>query len=183
MMAFSQEQESKLKYSFGTGTTFDTNVNLWGLNMGTELNYQFARRFSLNTGVSLYQSLGSLERIEIFGFPNVDQSSGIFISPTLRYDIIQKDSGFKLSLGAGPSLQLGGETFRRLDPFNQSNRIPFTFVNKYQRVGLLLEAEAEWKTKNSNVNNAFGVSAYGASYIFPWYLNATYKIRFKAGKK
>lgn len=184
-IAFSQEKDAKFRYSIGAGTSFDVNPNvkLWGLNIGGELNYQFAKRFSLNSGVSFYQSLGSLEKIEILGFPNVDNSSGIFISPTLRYDIIQKDSGFKLSLGAGPSLQLGSETFRRLNPGDPSNRIPVTVSNKYQRVGILLEAEAEWKTKNRNITNAFAISGYGAAYIFPWYLNATYKLRFQTGKK
>ncbi|SNS32381.1 hypothetical protein SAMN06295967_10784 [Belliella buryatensis] len=180
MIAFSQEKESKFQYSFGGGITTDNNNLLWGLNLGTELNYRFAKRFSLNTGLSFYQSLGNLEKNEL---SDIDQSSGIFISPTLRYDIIQRDSGFKLAFGAGPSLQLGGESVRVRSFFNPDDPVPFTIINKYQRVGLLLELEAAWKSKNPNIRNAVGVSAYGADYYFPWFINATYKVRFQLGKK
>ncbi|UJP66134.1 hypothetical protein [Mongoliitalea daihaiensis] len=179
IISFSQDKASKIHYSFGGGTTIDNNNLLWGLNMGTELNYRLAKRFSLNTGVSFFQSLGNFENNPL---SEIDQSSGIFISPTLRYDIIQKDSGFKLAFGAGPSLQLGGESVRVRNFFNPQDPIPFTIINKYQRVGLLLELEAEWKSKNPNVRNAVGISAYGADGFFPWFIGATYKVRFQAGK-
>lgn len=184
MLTYSQEKDSKISYSFGGGASIDGNNLLWGLNLGTELNYQFSRRFSLNTGISFYQSIGNLNDREVFNFTKrLDQSSGVFVTPTLRYDIISRDSGFKLAFGAGPSLQLGGETFTYLDNFNTESFRPFIHSNRYRRVGLMLELEAQWKTKNPNVNNAFGISAYGADYYFPWYLNATYKVRFKGGKK
>ncbi|MBW3469318.1 hypothetical protein [Arthrospiribacter ruber] len=180
MISFSQEIDSKLEYTIGGGASIDGNNLLWGMNMGTELNYRFAKRFSLNTGVSFYQSLGNLETNES---SDLDQSSGIFISPTLRYDILQRDSGFKLAFGAGPSLQLGGESVRQRNFFNPQDPVPFTIINKYQRLGLLLELEAEWKSKNPNIKNALGISAFGADGYFPWFINTTYKVRFQAGKK
>lgn len=179
LIAFSQEKTSKIHYSFGGGTTIDNNNLLWGLNMGGELNYRFAKRFSVNTGVSFYQSLGNLESNEL---SDIDQSSGIFISPTLRYDIIQKGSGFKLAFGAGPSLQLGGESVRVRNFFNPQDPVPFTIINKYQRVGLLLELEAEWKSKNPTIRKAVGISAFGADGFFPWFIGATYKVRFQGWK-
>ncbi len=184
IVCFAQEEKPKLQYSIGGGATIDGNNLLWGLNMSNELNYRLGKRTSLNAGLSFYQSLGNLENRAVNGLAeNIDQSSGIFITPTLRYDILQRDSGFKLSFGAGPSLQLGGEAFRATNIFNTADPMPMTFVNKYQRIGLLLELEAEWKTKNPNVRNALALSAFGADYYFPWFINATYKVRFNVGKK
>lgn len=180
MLAFSQEQTPKLHYTIGAGASIDGNNLLWGLNMTNELNYKVGGRTSLNAGISFYQSLGNLENNEL---STIDQSSGIFISPTLRYNIIQHESGFKLAFGAGPSLQLGGESVRVRNFFTPQDPTPLTIVNKYQRVGLLLELDAEWKSKNPNVRNAVGFSAYGTDNLFPWFYNATYKVRFQVGKK
>jgi hypothetical protein len=179
-MAFSQEETPKLRYTLGAGASVDGNNQLWGLNLTNELNYRVGGRTSFNAGVSFYQSLGNLENNEL---STIDQSSGIFISPTLRYNIIQHESGFKLAFGAGPSLQLGGEAVRVRNFFNPQDPIPMTIVNKYQRVGLLLELDAEWKSKNPNIRNAVGFSAYGTDNLFPWFYNATYKVRFQVGKK
>ncbi len=180
ILAFSQEQTPKLQYTFGAGASIDGNNLLWGLNMTNELNYIVWGRTSFNAGVSFYQSLGNLENNEL---STIDQSSGIFLSPTLRYDIIQGGSGFRLAFGAGPSLQLGGEAVRVRNFFNPQDPTPMTIVNKYQRVGLLLELDAEWKSRNPNVRNAVGFSAYGTDILFPWFYNATYKVRFQVGKK
>ena len=61
--------------------------------------------------------------------------------------------------------------------------MPTTYIiNKYHRVGLFVELEAEWKSKNPNRKNAVSLSAFGADNALPWYLNATYKLRFKVGK-
>lgn len=184
LVSFAQEKQPKLQYAIGGGASIDGNNLLWGLNMSNELNYRLGKRTSLNAGLSFYQSLGNLENREVNGFAkSIDQSSGIFITPSLRYDILQRDSGFKLSFGAGPSLQLGGEAFRTRNIINTADPIPMTFVNKYQRIGLLLELEAEWKTKNPNLRNALAISAYGTDNYFPWFINATYKVRFSVGRK
>lgn len=57
------------------------------------------------------------------------------------------------------------------------------FSNKHRRVGVFLELQAEWKTKNPKLKNAASLSAFGADNTFPWYLNLTYKLRFDLGKK
>jgi hypothetical protein len=184
LVSFAQESEPRLQYAIGGGASIDGNNLLWGLHISNELNYRLGRKTSLNLGVSFYQSLGNLENRAVNGFAkSINQSSGIFITPSLRYDILQRDSGFKLSFGAGPSLQLGGEAFRTRNIINTADPIPMTFVNKNQRIGLLLELEAEWKTKNPNVRNALAISAYGADYYFPWFINATYKVRFNVERK
>lgn len=174
----------KFQYSIGAGGSIDGNNLLWGLNFTNELNYKLGKRTSLNAGLTFYQSLGNLEGKEVFpGQKSQEQSSGIFFTPMLKYDIIQRESGFKLAFAMGPSLQLGGESF--LFNYNFSNPEPATTyaVNKYQRIGIMAELEAEWKSKNPNIRNAVSISAYGADLYFPWYINATYKIRFGIGKK
>ncbi|GAB2488893.1 hypothetical protein GCM10027164_17690 [Algoriphagus taiwanensis] len=85
-----------------------------------------------------------------------------------------------MAFAIGPSLQLGGDTFQPLY-FTGAPTQPYT-VNKYQRLGLLAELEAEWKSKNPNIKNAVSISAYGVGEIFPWYFNLTYKLRFGLGK-
>ena len=183
IVSFAQEKP-KLQYTVGFGSSIDGMNDLYGLNFTNELNVRLGKRTSFNAGFSFYQSLGSYNEKtlpEYSNGKNNEQSSGIFITPSFKYDIIQRPSGFNLAFSAGPSLQLGGETFIRsfYSGLPTSNYI----VNKYQRVGLMIELEAEWNSKNPNRKNAVSLSAFGADNSIPWYLNATYKMRFKVGKK
>ena len=83
----------------------------------------------------------------------------------------------------GPSLQLGGDAYAtNIDFFNPDEPNFVYFGNKYQRVGLMTELEAEWKSKNPNIRNAASISAYGTDFYFPWFINATYKVRFNLWK-
>ena len=183
LSSFAQERP-KFQYTVGFGSSIDGMNDLYGLNFTNELNVRLGKRTSFNAGFSFYQSLGSYNEKMLPEFSNGknnEQSSGIFITPSLKYDIIQRPSGFKLAFSAGPSLQLGGETFIR--SFYTGQAVSNYIVNKYQRVGLMIELEAEWNSKNPNRKNAVSLSAFGAENAIPWYLNATYKMRFKIGKK
>lgn len=180
------QEKPKLQYTVGFGPSIDGMNDLYGLNFSNELNVRLGKRTSFNGGFSFYQSLGSYNEKTLPTFSNgknSEQSSGIFITPSIKYDIIQRPSGFNLAFSAGPSLQLGGETFIR--SFYSGSEIPETtyLVNKYQRIGLMIELEAEWNSKNPNRKNAVSLSAFGDDYAIPWYLNATYKVRFNLGKK
>lgn len=184
-ISFSQEKP-KLQYGLGIGSSIDGMNHLYGLNFSNELNVRLGKRSSFNAALLFYQSLGSYENKNLPAFSNGrnnEQSSGIFFTPSLKYDIIQSPSGFNLAFSAGPSLQLGGETFIR--GMSYGTEIPeyAYFVNKYHRIGLMLELEAEWNSKNPNRRNAVSLSAFGANNAIPWYLNATYKLKFKVGKK
>jgi len=175
----------KLQYAVGAGASYDGNIGLWGVNFSNELNVSLGKRTSISTNLTFYQSLGSTRAQTLpQGEYGKDQSSGIFITPALKYDIIQRESGFKLALAMGPSLQLGGDAYATNINFSNANETNFVyFGNKYQRVGLMTELEAEWKSKNPNIRNAMSISAYGTHYYIPWYINATYKVRFNLGKK
>ncbi len=175
----------KLQYTVGFGPSFDNNVGLWGVNFSNELNVSLGKRTSFNTNLTFYQSLGSTRGQSVFpGAYDNDQSSGIFITPSLKYDIIQRPSGFKLALSMGPSLQLGGDAYVFNTNFSNPNEPNYAyFGNKYRRIGLMTELEAELKSKNPNIRNAASISAYGTHYYIPWYINFTYKVRFGIGKK
>ncbi|WP_057937668.1 hypothetical protein [Algoriphagus resistens] len=182
--ALSAQEKPKLQYTVGFGSSIDGMNDLYGLNFSNELNVRLGKRTSFNAGLLFYQSLGSYnEKIlpEYSNGKNNEQSSGIFITPSFKYDIIQRPSGFNLAFSAGPSLQLGGESFIR--SFYTGTPTSNYIVNKYQRVGLMIELEAQWNSKNPNRKNAISLSAYGAENAMPWYLNATYKMRYKVGKK
>ena len=181
---FAQDRP-KLQYSVGPGGTHDGNIGLWGVNFSNEINLKLGKRTSFNTNLTFYQSLGSTRGQSVFpGAYDNDQSSGIFITPTLKYDLIQRESGFKVALAMGPSLQLGGDAYVFNTNFANPNEPNYAyFGNKYRRVGLMTELEAEWKTKNPNIRNAASISAYGADLYFPWYINVTYKVKFNLGKK
>ena len=181
---FAQDRP-KLQYSVGAGGTYDGNIGLWGVNFSNEINLKLGKRTSFNTNLTFYQSLGSTRGQSVFpGAYDNDQSSGIFITPTLKYDLIQRESGFKVALAMGPSLQLGGDAYVFNTNFANPNEPNYAyFGNKYRRVGLMTELEAEWKTKNPNIRNAASISAYGADLYFPWYINVTYKVKFNLGKK
>jgi len=181
LSSFGQEKP-KLQYTVGFGSSIDGINSLWGVNFSNELNIKLGRRTSFNTGLQFYQSLGSYNEKTLpseSNGQNREQSSGIFITPTLKYDLIQRPSGFNLALAAGPSLQLGGETY--IVPSFFEGSPPIYFTNKLQRIGLFTELEAEWNSKNPNRKNAAGISAYGTKDGL-WYVNATYKLRFKLGK-
>lgn len=177
------QNKPKMQYTIGLGSTLDRTNSLWGVNFSNELNVNLRKRTSFNLGLSFYQSLFSTSPTSLAqesGGKNKDQSSGLFISPTLKYDILQRPSGFKLAIAIGPSLQLGGDAFQP-NYFSGTPAQPY-IVNKYQRLGLTTELEAEWQSKNPNVRNAVSISAYGVGEIFPWYFNLTYKMRFGLGK-
>ena|GEM_PF-891466 len=175
----------KLQYAVGAGASYDGNIGLWGVNFSNELNVSLGKRTSFSTNLTFYQSLGSTRSQTLpQGEYGKDQSSGIFITPALKYDIIQRESGFKLALAMGPSLQLGGDAYATNINFSNQNEPNFVyFGNKYQRVGLMTELEAEWKSKNPNIKNAVSITAFGTHYYIPWYINLTYKVRFNLGKK
>lgn len=175
----------KLQYSVGAGGSYDGNIGLWGVNLSNEINVKLGKRTSFNTNLTFYQSLGSTRGQSVFpGAYGNDQSSGIFITPAFKYDIIQRESGFKLALSMGPSLQLGGDAYAFNTNFSNPNEPSYAyFGNKYQRIGLMTELEAEWKSKNPNIRNAVSISAYGTDFYFPWYINLTYKARFDLSKK
>lgn len=182
LSSFSQVKP-KLQYTVGLGSSIDGMNDLYGLNFTNELNVRLGKRTSFNAALSFYQSLGSYNEKplpEYSNGKNNEQSSGIFITPSLKYDLIQRPSGFNLAISAGPSLQLGGETFIR--SFYSGQPVSNYMVNKYQRLGLLMELEAQWNSKNPNRKNAVSISAFGANNAMPWYLSATYKMRFKIGK-
>ncbi|MBN7815597.1 hypothetical protein [Algoriphagus pacificus] len=184
LLSFAQEKP-KLQYAVGFGLSHDSMNLLYGLNFTNELNFGLGKRTSLNAGLTFYQSLGNYEKSSLLmGQKSKEQYSGIFITPSFKYDIIQSKSGFNLAIAAGPSLQLGGETFLfNAYPYGSESPYPTYVTNKYQRVGLFLELEAEWNSKNPNRRNAVSLSAFGANNAMPWYLHATYKVRFKLGKK
>ena len=180
------QDKSKFQYSIGMGGTIDGNNLLHGINFTNELNYKLGRRTSLNLGLMFYQSLGNLRDYKFApGQKNIDNSSGIFISPAFKYDIIQRPSSFKLSFSAGPTLQLGGEGYlANINYFNpEVGPEVVSFINSYQRIVIFAELEAEWTTKNPTVRNAASISATGFDEYLRWYFNASYKVRFGLGKK
>lgn len=185
ILSYAQEKP-KLQYTVGFGTSIDGMNDFYGFNFSNELNFRLGKRTSFNAGLSFYQSLGSYNEKTLPTYSsgkNEEQSSGIFITPSFKYDIIQRPSGFNLAFSGGPSLQLGGETFLRGSNIGSGVPESTYYVNKYQRIGLMIELEAEWNSKNPNRKNAVSISAFGADNAIPWYLNATYKMRFKVGKK
>lgn len=178
------QDKPKLQYTVGFGSRVDRTNSLWGVNFSNELNINLRKRTSLNLGLSFYQSLFSTSSMPLppeSDGKNKEQSSGLFISPTLRYDILQRPSGFKLAFAFGPSLQLGGATYLPVS-YTGAPAQPY-IINKYQRLGVVTELEAEWKSKNPNVKNAASISAFGRNKSFPLYVNLTYKVRFGLGKK
>lgn len=177
------QDNPKVQYTIGLGSTLDRTNSLWGVTFSNELNVNLRKRTSFNLGLSFYQSLISTSPTSLVqesGWKNKNQSSGLFISPTLKYDILQRPSGFKLAFALGPSLQLGGDSYQPIY-FNGVPAQPY-IINKYQRLGMLAELEMEWKSKNPNIKNAVSISAYGVNETFPWYFNLTYKVRFGLGK-
>jgi hypothetical protein len=182
--AFAQEKE-KPNFTFGIGPTIDNRLSLWGVNFVNEVDLPLSSRLTFSPSLTFYHSIGNLD----FNHPNKglkkeDFSAGIFINPKLKYDILQGKNGFILSFAAAPSLQIGSQAFvSNINFSNPENPEWVRFPSKLTQLGLLLEMEGEWKTKNPNINQAISVSASGFDGEFPWYLMATYKIKIKSWGK
>lgn len=179
--SFAQEKE-KPKFTFGIGPAIDNRLSLWGVNFVNEVDLSLSSRLTFTPSLTFYHSIGNLD----FNHPNKglkkeDFSSGVFINPKLKYDFLQGKNGFTLSFAAAPAIQIGSQAFvSNINSSNPENPIWVKFPSKLTRLGLLLELEGEWKTKNPNINQALSMSASGFDGEFPWYLMATYKIKIKS---
>lgn len=179
--SFAQEKE-KPKFTFGAGLAVDQNLALWGINIVNEVDLSLSRRFTFTPSLTFYHSIGNID----FDHPNKglkkqDFSSGIFINPKLKYDILQGKNGLKLSFAAAPSLQVGSQAFvYNINFSNPENPEWVRFPSKLTRIGLLLELEGEWKTKNPNINQAIAISFSGYDVDMPSYIMASYKIKIKS---
>lgn len=182
--SFAQEKE-KPKFTFGAGPAIDQNLALWGINIVNEVDLSISRRFTFTPSLTFYHSIGNID----FDHPNKglkkeDFSSGIFFNPKLKYAVLQGENGFIFSIAAAPSLQTGSHSFvANVNSSNPESPEWMRFPSKLNRLGLLLELEAEWKIKNPNINQAVGISFSGYDLYMPWYIMATYKIKFKSGEK
>lgn len=181
---FAQEKE-KPKFTFGVGPAIDHNLALWGVNIVNEVDLSLSRRFTFTPSLTFYHSIGNID----FDHPNKglkkqDFSSGIFINPKLKYDIIKGKNGFNFSFAAAPSLQIGSQSFvTNINFFDPETPEWVRFPSKLNRLGLLIELEAEWNTKNTNIIQAVGVSFSGYDLYMPWYIMATYKVKIKSWGK
>ncbi|WP_139183578.1 hypothetical protein [Algoriphagus alkaliphilus] len=182
--SFAQEKE-KPKFTFGVGPAIDHNLALWGINFVNEVDLSISKRFTFTPSLTFYHSIGNID----FDHPNKglkkeDFSSGIFINPKLKYDILQWKNGFILSFAAAPSFQIGSHAFvANINSSNPESPEWWRFPSKFNRLGLLIELEAEWNTKNPNFNQAVGVSFSGYDLYMPWYIMATYKVKIKSWGK
>ena len=78
----------KFQYSIGAGVSIDNNVELYGVHFSNELNVRLGRRTSFNTNLTFYQSLGSIRKQSMpQNEYSKDQSSGIFITPSLKWNL------------------------------------------------------------------------------------------------
>ena len=176
------QEKEKIRYTFGAGATHDGNLLLWGLNFVNEVDIPISKRFTFTPSLTFYHSIGTTEPNGRFASQkSEDFSSGIFFNPKLKYDILQKDNGFKLSLSAGPSLNIGSQSFVSPFLFSDPDEPELILSSRsFVRLGLWMELEAEWNTKNPNIKNGVGLSVSGYEKYMPWYINATYKIKFKS---
>lgn len=177
--AWAQDKE-KPKISLGLGGTLDSNLDLWGLNLTSEYDIPLSKRFSFVPGISFYHSVGQTFKYPE-GYPskNKDYSKGIFINSLLKYDLIQHKSGFNLSIGMGPSYQIGKDSFLYNSNITGQGEPILSQVTRTQnRLLLKMEIEAEWKTKNSNIRNGVALGLVGTHDFFPWYTSITYKVKF-----
>lgn len=177
--AWAQEKETP-KLSLGFGGTLDSNLDLWGLNLATEYDIPLSKRLSFVPGITFYHSVGQTFKYPE-GYPskNKDYSKGIFINSLVKYDLIKHNSGFNLSLGMGPSFQIGKDSFLYNSNFTGQGEPVLSQITRTQnRLLLKIELEAEWKTKNPNIRNGIALGLVGTHDFFPWYASATYKIKF-----
>lgn len=179
--SFAQEKE-KHKFTFGAGPAIEHNLGLWGINIVNEVDLSISKRFTFTPSLTFYHSIGNID----FDHPNKglkkeDFSSGIFINPKLKYDILQAENGFILSFAAAPSFQIGSHAFvANINSSNPESPEWMRFPSKFNRLGLLLELEAEWNTKNPNINQAIAISFSGYDLDMPSYIMASFKVKIKS---
>jgi hypothetical protein len=162
----------------GFGPVIDGNIGLWGLNFNNELSFKTGKRSFINPSLTFYQSISSFDNFED---PNLqkDNSSGLFMNTTFRYDLIKTAKNFKIALAIGPSFQLGSENTLS-SVFYAENQAPdYRYqIESFKRIGITHQIIFDWPSKNENRKNSALISMSSFEGYWPWYLMATYRIGF-----
>jgi hypothetical protein len=168
------QQPAKDKiYSIGIGFGNENNVSNYGILFTNDLKLELLNRFYLNPRVGFFQSTGSLEHADQFGYRS---HSGLFLDCGISYAFVKKQN-FEITLNAGPSYEIGSETFLRSASIHNDEFINVVYENnQLSRLGAYADIEFSWMIKN--VVNTIGIktNAYG---FYPEYVGIIYKIGLK----
>ncbi|UZD22745.1 hypothetical protein PBT90_04840 [Algoriphagus halophytocola] len=179
--SFAQEAKN-LTYYIGAGPAIDGNIGLYGIHVSNELSYSLGKRTTLNPSLTYYQSIKSFDNFDDPNFGQ-DNSSGLFTSATLKYDVLKTKKDFRISLAFGPSFQIGSENstdgaYLRQDELGTYYEYLYS-IERFARLGYTQQVVFDWKSKNENRRNSALVSMSSFGGYWPWYLMATYRMGFK----
>lgn len=173
------QTNDKLTYYVGVGPAIDGNIGLWGINFSNELSFKVGKKGSINPSLTFYHSIGSFDNYEDANRNN-DNSSGLFTSATLGYNILKTKNDFKISIAIGPSFQLGSENSFGGIYYNEIEVPNYLYrIEKFNRLGITQQITFDWAAKNENRVNSAMISMTSFEGYWPWYLMATYRIGFK----
>ncbi len=171
---FSQNDFHRKIYSVGLGIGNENNISNFGMYFTNDFKYFALDRLAVNPRISFFQSLG-LNNYKHYGYKS---QSGVFFELGASFSII-KYSYSELSISAGPSFQIGSETYRSLASYDENFEvIEERFSNKYfRRLGLYLDLDFTFND-GDKLEQTIGIKS---SYfgIYPEYLGIVYKIGFK----
>ena len=173
------QTDDKLTYFVGVGPAIDGNIGMWGINFSNELSFKVGKRGSINPSLTFYHSIGSFDNYED-SHRNEDNSSGLFTSATIGYNLLKTKNDFKISVAIGPSFQLGSENALAGIYYDENDVPDYRYqIEKYNRLGITQQITFDWATKNENRVNSAMISMTSFEGYWPWYLMATYRIGFK----
>ncbi len=167
--SYSQDKADNILYSVGIGFGNENNVSNYGIFFTNDIKIEIAERLSLNPRVSFFQSLGSIES------EGYRSHSGIFLETGLSYSI-KKNGKVELSVNAGPSLEIGDETYSSLRRYEDGVLVEERFGNNMlKQFGFYGDFEISWKRDRCLKTIGLRTNYYG---IYPEFLGIVYKIGF-----
>ena len=171
--AFTQNKFGDKIYSVGLGFGNENNVGNYGLYFSNDLRFYLTNRLSVNPRVSFFQSLGSIEPEKHYGYRS---HSGIFFDLGANISLITNNS-HDLSFSAGPSFQMGNETFSSGITVRNEVLVDEGFETiTLRRLGFYCDLEFSFPVLNQIHSIGLRSSYFG---IYPEFLGITYKIGIK----
>lgn len=171
--SFTQNKIGDKIYSVGLGIGNENNVSNYGLYVSNDLKFYLKNKLSVNPRISLFQSLGSIEPEELYGYRS---HYGFFFDLGANISLIKNDS-YDLSLNVGPSYQLGKETYSIGRTIINDVVVEENFkTNSLRRLGLYCDLEFSYQVFRQI--HSIGIRSNYFD-IYPEFLGITYKIGLK----
>jgi hypothetical protein len=176
-ITFSQSFMDKNVYNIGIGIGNENNVSNYGILFTNDYRIYMSKRIALNPRIGFFQSIGSLEPADQFGYRS---HSGIMFDFGLSYSFFMQIHT-NLSINFGPSWELGSETYLASAEILDDVFVNQKFENNtLSRIGFYFDIDFTF-WQNQNISHTLGLKTNYFSF-YPEVVGIVYKIGFNQKK-